>query len=53
MVIQQALGTPKSRGQIAADSLCSFVEVMKSSGFVAAALKRHGIQGAIVAPLQS
>ena len=53
MVIQQALGTPKSRGQAAADSLCSFVEDMKSSGFVAAALKRHGIQGAAVAPLRN
>jgi len=51
MVIAQAMGTPRSRGQAAADSLCTFVEEMKSSGFVAAALKRHGIQGAAVAPL--
>lgn len=53
MVIQQAMGTPKSRGQAAADSLHAFVEDMKASGFVAAALKRHGIEGAAVAPLQS
>ena len=30
--------------------LRSFVEEMKSAGFVAAALKRHGIEGAVVAP---
>lgn len=53
MVIEQAMGTPKSRGQAAADSLRAFVEDMKASGFVADALKRHGIQGATVAPLRS
>ena len=50
MVIEQAMGTPKGRGQAAADSLRTFVEDMKASGFVANALKRHGIQGATVAP---
>jgi polar amino acid transport system substrate-binding protein len=50
MVIQQAMGLPKSRGQAAADELRAFVEEMKSSGFVADALARHGIQGAAVAP---
>jgi polar amino acid transport system substrate-binding protein len=50
MVIQQAMGTPKSRGAEAAAFLASFVEEMKVSGFVAAALERHGIQGASVAP---
>lgn len=53
MVIEQAMGTPKSRGQATADSLRAFVEDMKASGFVADALKRHGIQGATVAPLRS
>ena len=53
MVIEQAMGTPKRRGQAAADSLRAFVEDMKASGFVADALKRHGIQGAAVAPLRS
>ena len=53
MVIEQAMGTPKGRGQVAADSLRAFVEDMKASGFVADALSRHGIQGATVAPLQS
>ena len=50
MVIQQAMGTPTSRGDAAAGVLAAFVEYMKASGFVAEALKRHGIQGAIVAP---
>lgn len=50
MVIQQAMGTPKSRGAEAAAYLAKFVEDMKSSGFVAEALARHHIQGASVAP---
>ncbi|MDR5741252.1 MULTISPECIES: ABC transporter substrate-binding protein [unclassified Caballeronia] len=52
MVIRQAMGTPKSRGDAAADLLRAFVEEMKGSGFVAEALKRHGIAGASVAPLE-
>jgi polar amino acid transport system substrate-binding protein len=51
MVIQQAMGTPKSRGPEAAAFLARFVEDMKASGFVADALRRHGIEGASVAPL--
>lgn len=50
MVIQQAMGCPKSRGTDAATALAAYVEEMKSSGFVAQALARHGIQGASVAP---
>ena len=50
MVIQQAMGTPKSRGEEAAAFLARFVEQVKASGFVADALARHGIQGASVAP---
>jgi polar amino acid transport system substrate-binding protein len=50
MVIQQAMGIPKTRGEEAAVYLAQFVEKMKASGFVADALKRHGIQGASVAP---
>jgi len=49
MVIQQAMGTPKSRGTEAAAYLGAFVEQMKASGFVAVALARHGIAGASVA----
>ena len=51
MVIQQAMGLPKGRGEPARAALARFVEEMKASGFVAAALKRHSIQGAGVAPL--
>ncbi|KQW54602.1 ABC transporter substrate-binding protein [Variovorax sp. Root411] len=50
MVIQQAMGTPAGRGAEAQALLSSFVEEMKASGFVADALKRHRIEGAIVAP---
>jgi len=50
MVIQQAMGTPASRGAEAQALLAAFVEEMKASGFVADALGRHGIEGAIVAP---
>ncbi len=49
MEIRQAMGTPKSRGEAAASTLHVFVEAMKSSGFVADALSRHGIVGAAVA----
>ena len=50
MVIQQAMGCAQSRGDAAAAFLRGFVDAMKSSGFVAAALKRHRIQGGSVAP---
>jgi polar amino acid transport system substrate-binding protein len=50
MVIRQATGVPKSRGEQAAAVLAAFVEEMKASGFVADALARHGIEGASVAP---
>lgn len=50
MVINQAMGTPVARAA-AGEYLTAFVEEMKASGFVAASLQRHGIQGAAVAPL--
>jgi polar amino acid transport system substrate-binding protein len=50
MVIRQAMGCPRARGDAAARELARFVEEMKASGFVAQALARHGIQGAGVAP---
>lgn len=50
MVINQAVGMPVARAA-AAQYVRAFVEEMKASGFVAAALERHGIKGAIVAPL--
>lgn len=49
MVIQQAMGLPKGR-DAGARYLSAFIEEMKSSGFVAAALARHRIEGAAVAP---
>jgi len=49
MAIEQAMGVPK--GRLAAQSwLSAYIEEMKASGFVAAALQRHGIEGAAVAP---
>lgn len=48
MVINQAMGLPKGR-EAGARYLGAFVEEMKASGFVAAALSRHGIEGAAVA----
>lgn len=53
MVIEQAMGTPKSHGEAAARCLAGFVEEMKASGFVADSLQRHGIEGAAVAPLHA
>ena len=50
MLIQQAMGLPKGRDG-AARYVTDFVEEMKASGFVAEALKRHGIEGAAVAPV--
>jgi len=50
MVIEQAMGLPASRPEAAQKHLAGFVEAAKSSGFVAEALQRHAIQGAIVAP---
>jgi len=50
MVIRQAMGCPRSRPTEAARYLAEFVERMKATGFVAEALRRHGIAGATVAP---
>ncbi len=49
MVIEQAMGLPKSRGPAAAEFLDRFVEEMKANGFVARSLARHRIDGAVVA----
>jgi polar amino acid transport system substrate-binding protein len=49
MVIQQAMGLPRGRDE-GARYVSAFVEEMKASGFVAAALQRHHIEGALVAP---
>lgn len=52
MVIRQAMGLPKARGEAAAQALQAYVEAQKASGFVAEALARHGVQGASVAPAE-
>lgn len=50
MTIRQAMGLPSGRGAAAAQLLHDFVQEMKRSGFVADALARHRIEGAVVAP---
>jgi len=50
MVIEQAMGVPKTRGEAAQADVAAFVEEMKASGFVAESLARHHIEGAAVAP---
>ncbi len=52
MVIRQAMGCPKERGDAAAAYLHGFVEEMKAGGFVAEALERHHVDGASVAPAE-
>lgn len=49
MVIEQAMAVPKGR-QAAQAWLSAFIEEMKASGRVADSLRRHGIEGAAVAP---
>ena len=46
MVIQQAMGVAKARGEGAALYLRSFIDHLRVSGFVPASLARHGIKGA-------
>ena len=53
MVIEQAMAIPKRRGEAAARALRDFVEERKRDGAVAAALARHAIDGAAVAPASS
>ena len=51
MVINQAIGIPKARPEYEKTTiyLSSIITDLKSSGFVADSMKRHGIQGARVA----
>lgn len=49
MVIHQAMGMAKGK-EAGAGFLADFVEQAKASGFVGAALQRHRIEGAAVAP---
>jgi len=50
MLIQQAMGLPKGQPPEALALLRRYVEMQKASGFVAASLASHGIEGAVVAP---
>jgi polar amino acid transport system substrate-binding protein len=50
MVIRQAMGLARPRGAAATRALRAFVEDMKAGGFVADAMRRHGVSGATVAP---
>jgi len=50
MVIQQAMGIPKSRSVQAHQYLIDFVKEMKASGMVSQSLVSHKIEGASVAP---
>jgi len=48
MLIRQAMGLPKSRGEAAHAYLAAFVEEMKASGCVEEALARHAVTGVTV-----
>ena len=50
MVIRQAMGQARGRGAAADAALRAFVEEMKANGFVADALRRYAVAGALVAP---
>jgi polar amino acid transport system substrate-binding protein len=49
MVIRQAMGIARARGEAAADYLRAFVDDVRSSGYVRESLARHGIKGATAA----
>ncbi len=49
MVIQQAMGIARARGETAANYLRAFVADLRSSGYVRESLARHGIEGATAA----
>jgi polar amino acid transport system substrate-binding protein len=48
MEIRQAMAVPKGRAAGAA-YLRNFVEEMKAAGFIAESLRRHGVEGAMLA----
>ncbi len=50
MVIQQAMGLSRQRGEDALQYLSGFVEELKAEGFITLALERHNIQGVSLAP---
>jgi polar amino acid transport system substrate-binding protein len=48
--VRQAMGTPRSRDEAGYAYLCTFVEEMKASGFVADRIAAHRVVGLSVAP---
>jgi polar amino acid transport system substrate-binding protein len=50
MQIQQAMATPKGKGEEAYQALCDFLTAVKASGFIRDAMLRHGVVGASLAP---
>ena len=46
MVIRQAMGVAKARGESAAQYLRAFVDDLRATGFIRESLTRHGIKGA-------
>jgi ABC-type amino acid transport substrate-binding protein len=50
MLIEQAMGQPKTTTPSARTELKNFVSEMKSNGFIQDSLQRHQIDGAVVAP---
>ena len=50
MRIEQAMATPKAKGPQALETLDAFVCSLKDSGFLQAALQRHQVKGASLAP---
>jgi polar amino acid transport system substrate-binding protein len=49
MVIRQAMGITRARGEPAANYLRAFVDDLRSSGYVRESLAKHGIEGATAA----
>ena len=50
MQIQQAMATPKAKGEDAYQALCGFLAALKAKGFIRDAMQRHGVVGASLAP---
>ncbi|MBT9477707.1 MAG: ABC transporter substrate-binding protein [Polaromonas sp.] len=50
MTIYQAMGIPAARSPAALGFVSDFIEEMKATGIVAQLLRRHHIEGAVVAP---
>ncbi|WP_263770412.1 ABC transporter substrate-binding protein [Propionivibrio soli] len=48
MIIRQAMGVARARGEETAAQLTGFVEELKANGFIAQSLARHGVEGATV-----